>query len=341
MPFNTALSGLRAANSDLRITGNNVANASTTGFKSSRAEFGDVYASTVLGGGGNSIGSGVKLQNVAQQFSQGTTSFTQNELDMSIGGSGFFIVEDGGDQLYTRSGAFSLDGDGFVVTNQGARLQGFTADDDGNINGILGDIQINAGSIEPRQTTAVTSSVNVDATEPVLQRDGLVFSTTGASIAVPQIGLQNELTTQLHGDSAAYAGIALGPASTIDFTVTLSGAAENNGAVPIVLAEADHAVLFGGTGNFSQLSLLVGDINDQILTASPPIDILATAVDEGGGNFHIEFEALTGGEPSTIDISAGSNHGVIGLADGDISTNPLPAGQAKDARRPSALIPRR
>ncbi len=71
MSFNTALSGIRAADSDLRITGNNIANASTVGFKLSRAEFGDVYASSLLGGGANNIGAGVQLQSVSQQFGQG------------------------------------------------------------------------------------------------------------------------------------------------------------------------------------------------------------------------------------------------------------------------------
>ena len=77
MAFNTALSGLNAAAADLRVTGQNIANASTVGFKRSRAEFGDVYASTLLGNGTNLIGSGVKLANVAQQFEQGTIGFTK------------------------------------------------------------------------------------------------------------------------------------------------------------------------------------------------------------------------------------------------------------------------
>ena len=75
MTFNTAVSGLRAANSDLSVRGNNIANASTTGFKASRAEFGDVYASSLLGSGANTIGNGVLLSNVAQEFSQGNVLF--------------------------------------------------------------------------------------------------------------------------------------------------------------------------------------------------------------------------------------------------------------------------
>ncbi len=95
MPFNTALSGIRAANTDLKVTGNNIANASTTGFKNSRAEFGDVYASSLLGSGSNTPGSGVNLQKIRQQFSQGNLNFTENQLDLAINGAGMFIVEIG------------------------------------------------------------------------------------------------------------------------------------------------------------------------------------------------------------------------------------------------------
>ncbi|MGB1192445.1 MAG: flagellar hook-basal body complex protein, partial [Pseudomonadales bacterium] len=90
MTFNTALTGLRAATSDLNVTGNNIANASTVGFKQSRAEFADVYASSVVGGGTNAIGNGVRVSDVSQQFSQGNISFTENALDLAINGGGFF-----------------------------------------------------------------------------------------------------------------------------------------------------------------------------------------------------------------------------------------------------------
>src|SRR5690554_399059 len=109
MPFNTALSGIRAASSDLDVTGNNIANASTTGFKSSRAEFGDIYAGSILGTTANTPGSGVNLQNIRQQFSQGNRVFTDNSLDLAINGTGFFVTSNGGDRQYTRAGAFGLD----------------------------------------------------------------------------------------------------------------------------------------------------------------------------------------------------------------------------------------
>ena len=92
MSFNTGLSGIRAANTDLSVTGNNIANAGTIGFKSSRAEFGDVYTSSLLGGGANVPGSGVTTLTLRQAFGQGNLKFTQNAMDLSVNGAGFFVL---------------------------------------------------------------------------------------------------------------------------------------------------------------------------------------------------------------------------------------------------------
>src|SRR5579872_7194649 len=153
MGFNTALSGLRAADQDLSVTGNNIANASTTGFKQSRAEFGDVYANSILGTGARTPGSGVLVNQIAQQFDQGNINITNNSLDLAINGNGFFIVKDQGSQEYTRAGDFSLDNQGFIVSSTGAKLQGFAANASGVIlSGALSDLQIQTGGINPSAT---------------------------------------------------------------------------------------------------------------------------------------------------------------------------------------------
>ena len=133
MAFNTAVSGLRAANADLSVIGNNISNASTTGFKQSRAEFGDIYAAAAFGGGGAAIGRGVFLNAVTQQHNQGNISFTNNGLDMAINGNGYFITSNNGAFEYTRSGLLGLDQEGVLVTSQGKRLQGFSASESGAI----------------------------------------------------------------------------------------------------------------------------------------------------------------------------------------------------------------
>lgn len=196
MPFDTALSGIRAAASELEITGNNIANASTTGFKSSRAEFGDVYATSVLGSGINQIGSGVQIQDTSQLFTQGNVTFTENALDMAVNGNGFFVLSEGGALSYTRSGDFGLDSEGFVTANNGARLQGYTATTAGEIEPMTGDLRIQNDTLAPRQTTDVSQGFNLDATSGVLPSNGQEFQSLGPVIGVAQAGVGNGYPSQ-------------------------------------------------------------------------------------------------------------------------------------------------
>ena len=165
MSFNTALSGIQAASADLGIIGNNIANSATTGFKSSRAEFADVYAS-LLGASDTTIGSGVRLQNAAQQFSQGNITFTNNALDLAISGSGFFQLDSNGSMIYSRAGSFKRDLNGFVVNNEGAMLMARSADANGNITGAVGPLQLDTSYVAPNPTSALSANVNFDSREP-------------------------------------------------------------------------------------------------------------------------------------------------------------------------------
>ncbi|MCZ4321772.1 Flagellar hook protein FlgE [Pseudomonas sp. 8BK] len=165
MGFNIGLSGLRAATSDLNVTGNNIANAGTAGFKQSRAEFADVYAASVLGSGSNPQGSGVLLADVSQLFNQGNINYTQNALDLAINGNGFFVTSNNGEVSYTRAGYFGTDREGFMVNNFGYRLQGYAVDANGNLqNGVVDDLQIQTASQEPRATESILQTFNVNST---------------------------------------------------------------------------------------------------------------------------------------------------------------------------------
>lgn len=168
MAFNIGLSGLRAATNDLNVTGNNIANAGTAGFKQSRAEFADVYAASVLGTGSNPQGSGVLLGDVSQLFNQGNINYTQNALDLAINGNGFFVTSNNGEISYTRAGYFGTDRDGYVVNNFGYRLQGYTVDAAGNLqNGIVDDIQIRTAAQSPRATENMTQTFNLNSNNTV------------------------------------------------------------------------------------------------------------------------------------------------------------------------------
>jgi len=178
MSFNTAISGIRAASADLDTIGNNVANAGTTGYKSSRAQFADVYASTAYSKSATQVGNGVRLSGVQQQFTQGTLSYTDNSLDLAISGSGFYRLNDGGTTVYSRAGAFSTDSQGRLVNGSGQRLTGYLANDNGTITGQLGDLRLNTSNIEPSATTGVEAGLNLnsDGTAP-----GGTFSATDPS----------------------------------------------------------------------------------------------------------------------------------------------------------------
>ena len=169
MAFRIALSGLDAASTDLEVTGHNVANASTIGFKESRAEFADIYANSISDVSSSVPGRGVRVTRVAQQFSQGSTEFTSNNLDMAISGEGFFVMEDtAGDLAYTRAGAFTVDRQGNVVDHTGARLQIFPRiGTTGNLfnTGSTTDLNLPVVSGTPQATTSVETTLNLSGAE--------------------------------------------------------------------------------------------------------------------------------------------------------------------------------
>lgn len=170
MGFEQGLSGLNAASKNLDVIGNNVANASTVGFKQSQAQFADIYANS-LGGGGSSIaaGIGVQVAAVAQQFTQGNITTTNNSLDMAISGSGFFRMSNNGSITYSRNGQFQLDKNGFIVDNQGKDLTGYQPNAAGVIVATTpGPIQISTANLLPKATTAVTAGLNLNANAVII-----------------------------------------------------------------------------------------------------------------------------------------------------------------------------
>lgn len=165
MSFRVALSGLNAAQADLSVTANNIANANTTGFKQSRAEFADFFPVSAYGLADNAIGSGVRLDRVAQQFSQGTVNFTNNALDLAISGEGFFTLSDNGSMVYSRSGAFGTDRNGYVVNASGQRLQVFPpiAGTNNFDTAQLADLRMSTADNPPAATTRIEAGYTLPA----------------------------------------------------------------------------------------------------------------------------------------------------------------------------------
>ncbi|HTW75770.1 MAG TPA: flagellar hook protein FlgE [Steroidobacteraceae bacterium] len=169
MSFGIALSGLDAAQSDLDVTANNIANASTTGFKSSDPQFSELFSAAAQGVSDTQIGGGVQLSDVQQQFSQGDIETTGNSLDLALNGSGFFTVSSDGATQYTRAGSFTTNADGYVVNSQGQYLQVYAPTASGAFNTTsLTDLQIPSGDSAPAATTTASMVFNLpaDATAP-------------------------------------------------------------------------------------------------------------------------------------------------------------------------------
>ena len=167
MSFQQGLSGLNSSSKSLDVIGNNIANASTFGSKASRAEFSDMYANAIGGGGASSVGIGVMVQKVSQQFTQGNITTTDNPLDLAINGGGFFQLSNGNGPLeYSRNGQFKVDRSGFIVNNEGLKLMGYPADLQGVIQpGQSSPLQLPTGGIEPNTTTRIDMEVNLDSRE--------------------------------------------------------------------------------------------------------------------------------------------------------------------------------
>lgn len=319
MSFNTGLSGLRAASVDLDVTGNNIANASTVGFKSSEAQFGDLYADGFLSSGTNPIGDGVRVQGVKQAFGQGNISFTDNGLDMAISGDGFFILSNDGEVQYSRAGQFGVDKDGYVVNNQSMRVQGFTADDDGNLTGVQGDLQIQTDNLAPRRTTSLTSDVNLDSRETVLETrvrdiDSLAVSDIqGENFAVQYDDGSADYTVSIDAsasarEAAAAINTAPGLSASATTTAELSGltdAVVGGGSFSFSL-DINGSPLALDTSGVTSLQDLADAINSSSETA-----ISASVVDDGTGTSVLRIIHNQG---DTLDYT---------YSDGIITTGPV------------------
>lgn len=156
----TGISGLTANGTGLSVTGDNIANSNTVGFKASRPVFADVLSQSLGGGSALQIGRGVTMQAVQQMFNQGTFETTSNGLDMAIEGDGFFMVrENAGANFFSRAGQFSMDKDGYIVNPEGLQLQGYLLSQGGQ----LGSINVASINSPPQLTTSASISANLDS----------------------------------------------------------------------------------------------------------------------------------------------------------------------------------
>ncbi|EQB31986.1 flagellar hook protein FlgE [Sphingobium ummariense] len=172
MSFYVSLSGLKGAQADLSAISNNVANVNSTAFKKSKAQFGDIFAAAPMQTTHQVAGQGVRIQGIAQQFTQGTIETTDKTLDLAITGEGFFTVKgEDGTVSYTRNGAFAVDNDRFAVDTTGARIQVFPVNPD-------------TGALSPAPTASTGPGDLADLNIPTTlkgEADGAQLTSVGVS----------------------------------------------------------------------------------------------------------------------------------------------------------------
>ncbi|WP_306762585.1 flagellar hook-basal body complex protein [Oceanimonas pelagia] len=324
MSFNIALSGINAAQKDLDVTANNIANVNTYGFKESRAEFADVYSNSIFANARTQTGNGVQTAAVSQQFHEGASLYTNNPLDMRISGQGFFVV---GDELnssqytLTRAGAFKLNNQNYVTNSQGQYLRVYNVDaQTGGVSNLgLGEttpLRIPQAAGAPEATRNITTSLNLDKGSKYLTASG-----TSAILAGTQV---------LPPSRQSSASVTLNDAPVFPLTI-------NTGGVTLEVTAASYRPWQGESqpsrttitlpeGTYSTLSQVESAINLALKNTAPQAGQVALATDANG---KLQIASRTKGEGAYIDVSlptelgSGANSQWIDNGTRDYSTNNL------------------
>jgi len=271
MSFKVALSGINSASADLDVISNNLANLSTTGYKTSRAEFASLVSASQGASSGISQGRGSQLINVSRSFSQGNVDSTGNGLDLAIEGNGFLVMSDGGAATYTRNGALVVDKNGFVVNSAGHRAQAFQPDSLGNITSNLGDLAISTGDNAPQASGTLTIGANLDASEAAFVPvpafsigDASTYHSTTSATIFDSLGVEHVFTSFFTktGDNAWDMNVALDGAPLVpvqaltNVTFSTSGALASPlpGQVPLTLTHSNGAAAQNLVVDINQLS---------------------------------------------------------------------------------------
>jgi flagellar hook protein FlgE len=251
MSFEQGLSGLNAAAKNLDVIGNNVANANTVGFKGAVAEFSDVYAASLGGGGGAQVGIGTQITGVTQQFTQGNITVTSNPLDVAINGKGFYRMSDNGAITYSRNGSFALDKNGYIVGPGGQNLTGFQALNGSIVPGVLVNLQLSAADLLPKTTAKASVGANLASSDPV----------------IPVAGFLATDPTTYNFSTASTAYDSLGQSHTMTFYFNKTAA--NTWAV--------NTYVDGAAANGAGVSTLTFDTQGVISKVTPPTNLVKTA----------------------------------------------------------------
>jgi flagellar hook protein FlgE len=337
MAFQSGLSGLNSASKDLDVIGNNVANTSVVGFKASSAQFADVFANSLSGGASSiQVGIGSKVAAVAQQFSQGNVTSTNNPLDIAINGKGFFRLDDNGAINFSRNGQFHFDAQGFIVNDNDLKLTGYGVDVNGNIVATApGPIQISFADVAPQSTSQFAVGLNLDsretppATALFNPTDPTSFNQSTSGTVYDSLGNPHVLTTY-------YVKAAVANQWQIHATIDGSQANANIGAG----AGLPVTVNFNSSGALTTAMPL----NASVVVATGAVTPVAFTLDYTGstqfgspfGINNLAQDGFTSGRLSGLSVS---NDGTIVGSYTNGQTRNLGQVVTADFRNPQGLAP--
>lgn len=308
----SAISGLQSNAQAMSVTGNNISNSNTVGFKSSSTVFADLLSSAISSSSGDSqIGRGTQVQSVTTNFSQGGFENTESTTDIAIDGSGFFIVSNPANdtELYTRNGSFSFDDQGYLISAEGYRLQGSLYNSAGNlISGSLANIQVDGISqLGAKSTSEVTLQTNLDSNSDIIATFDITDSVNTSNYSTTtsiydSLGTAHLATTyftktadQTWNWNVGVDSDDLAVVSTDDLTVIASGT---------LTFDANGELLTGQTGTTGAIAWANGSNTSQSILYT----FDTTQYDSDSSVFAQNQNGYTSGIVSSVDID---NDGIV------------------------------
>lgn len=283
------LSGVQAAQTSIDTIGNNIANVSTTGFKSSSPDFSDIYASSLVGAAGASTtpGQGVNTSSLAQLFTEGTINQTGDPLNVAINGGGFFQLQTPSGIAYGRDGNFQIDANGFLVNDSGAQVMGYAAPVSGsNANGPLQAIQVPTGDIPAAATSSLTLNLNLPSSDAAI-------NTVKTPFSVKDPTSYDESTT-----TSVYDSLGVARTLTTYFTQVSGSGSPNRWQTHWQLSDTSGATIASGAG-----PTLTFNTAGQLTSGSGTINI--SNLPNGAANLSIT-EAFAGSTVSNLVFGVNS-----------------------------------
>lgn len=310
--FSTALSALSANSTAIDVVGNNLANMNTPGYKTSTVVFRDLVSQSLGNGSGETqIGFGTGQPLTVRQFTQGTPQITSGLLDAAIQGDGFFVVQQNGQELYTRAGNFRTDKDGYLLTSTGARVQGWTSRDpvSGQIdsNGPVGSIIVPVGSLKAATPTSKFSvDLNLNSSAPI----GAESRFSAPMTVYDSLGNSHVLTLKFEKTAA----------NEWEYQVQIPGAdvADGEAGTPFDIPDATGTLKFNSNGTLIEPA------------ADEPIEFDIEGLTAAAADMHLTWDLFTSGgaprltqsaQPSSPSASSQNGSAAaqlvrVGLADG-------------------------